>query len=422
MSEQNKVKAANENNGQMQENQMQRPPNSVKMIPLDGPNKGIPVYQQVYFDSRVPVLAEQLKFVTLERNCLLAEISKYKAEGRVANTTFNITCDKKTAPGVNFYRINLNNDFKHVCEEIGVFQGLFRVMVKAHIGKEFLDHLTTYLAGQYLEISREEVREKINRAGDATDSVTTGIRTIRELILMFDDQVCKYTPIFHAESYAAKIRQLASCMNLKDYEIFFVGFIGEIYTDARVYYELKANPEFSSKLSQFQLDFQFAAELFCDYPLVLAHDASHLLFFLTAAQHQNDIALAANTFSGTMMRYLSDDLLKRKTPASLDDRSCDVLEFCLENGNGPDGVSAKAMMAHIKEASKSHFSKAILKPLRDLGYLRFSCLDSHSSHQGYCITPAGVTALRKARPGRTYPEPIRTDSDTVPAVPNGKTE
>ena len=185
---------------------------------------------------------------------------------------------------------------------------------------------------------------------------------------------------------------------------------------------MKAAPEFADKLSQFQLDFQFAAELFCDYPLVLAHDTADLISFLAAVQHSNDIVSAANTFRKAVTLCMSGDLVKRKTPATLDETSCDVLEFCLENANGSDGVSAKAMMEHIKEDSKSRFSKAILTPLRDLGYLRFASPDPHSCNQRYCITPAGVTALRKARPGRTYPEPIRTDSGTVPAVPDGKTE
>ena len=422
MSEERNVNAGTENHGQMQETQMQRPPNSIKTIPLDGPNKGIPVYQQVYSDNSARQFIHQLELASLERNCLLAELSKYKAEGRVANTSCSITCDKSKLPGINFYRINLDDDFKHVCEGISFFQGMCRVMSKAHIGKTFLDGLTAYLAGQYLGITREEVMAKIDRAGDATDSVTTGIRTIKELILMLDDQVCENIPKFPVECYTAKIKQLASCMNLEDYEIFFVGFTGEIHTDGKVYHELKANQEFSSRLSQFQLDFLFAAELFCDYPQILAHDTTHLLIFLSAAQHRTDIALAANTFIGAITMCMSGDLLKKKAPAVLDASSCDVLEFCLENGNGANGVSAKAMMEHIKEESKSRFSKGILKPLRDFGYLRFSCQDSHSSHQRYCITQAGVTALRKSRPGRTYPEPIQTDPDTVSAVPNGKTE
>ena len=41
MSEDNKINAAG-NQGQMQ-----RTPNSVKMIPLDGQNNGMPFYQQV---------------------------------------------------------------------------------------------------------------------------------------------------------------------------------------------------------------------------------------------------------------------------------------------------------------------------------------------------------------------------------------
>ena len=147
-----------------------------------------------------------------------------------------------------------------------------------------------------------------------------------------------------------------------------------------------------------------------------------MLFFLTAVQHRNDIVVAANTFIGSVTMHMSGDCLKRTTPATLDETSCDVLEFCLEHGNGSDGVSAKAMMEHIKEDSKSRFSKAILTPLRDLGYLRFASPDPHSCNQRYCITPAGLTALRKARPGRTYPEPIRTEQGTVPAVPDAKTE
>ena len=417
MSEDNKINAAGN------QSQMQRPPNSIKAIPLDGQNNGMPFYQQVYSDSRVQMLANQLELVTMERNCLRADLSKYKAECRVANTTYEIRGDKEKMPGVTLYHINLKDvGFMHVCEGIKFYQGMLRSMLNAHISKEFLNSMTVYLAEKYLAVSREEAMSKINRAGDAADSVTVGIRTVRELIQSFDDEVGKFTPLCNPEYYIAKIRQFASSLNVKDYEIFYVEFFGEIYTDARVYHELKGNPEFSSALSQFQLDLLFAIDLFCDYPQILAGDAGHLIDFMIAVQKGADVAAAIKVFRDGITRSGSGDSLGKKSPASLDDRSCDVLEFCLENGNGPDGVSAKAMMAHIKEASKSHFSKAILKPLRDLGYLRFSCLDSHSSHQGYCITPAGVTALRKARPGRTYPEPIRTDSDTVPAVPNGKTE
>ena len=416
MSEDNKINAAGN------QAQMQRTPNSVKTLPLDGQYGGVPFYQN-FFDSLVPQVAAQLKFVTMERNCLQAALSKYKAECRVANTTYEIKGDKEKMPGVTLYHINLKDDgFMQVCEGIKFYQGILRSMLNAHISKDFLNSMTAYLAEKYLGVSREEAMSKINRAGDAADSVTVGIRAIRELIQRFDAEVGKFTPLCNPEYYIAKIRQLASSLNVKDYEIFYVEFFGEIYTDARVYHELKGNPEFSSVLSQFQLDLLFAIDLFCDYPQILSGDAGHLTDFMIAVQKGADVAAAIKVFRDGITRPGSGDSLGKKTPATLDETSCDVLEFCLENGNGPDGVSAKAMMAHIKEASKSHFSKAILKPLRDQGYLRFSCLDSHSSHQGYCITPAGVTALRQARPGRTYPEPIRTDSGTVPAVPGGKTE
>lgn len=405
-----------------------KPDGCVRTIPLDGQNGGSPFYAPFNVWDSATVLARKLDMANAEISRLRTEITRYRASGRVVGTSFCITVDKNSPSGVNIYSINLSNDFKHVCEEIVFIQGLCRTMLKAHTGKDFLHGITAYLAERYLAVSREEVMAKIDRAGDATDSVTIGIRTIRDLFLMYDSEARKFTPKCNAACYLAKINQLAGSMNLKDFEVFAVNFTGEIFTDAGVYCELKATPEFSGKLSQLQLDLQFAAELFCDYPSILSRQADPLINFMAAVEKRMDSVEAINTFRNAITQCMPGETPEKKTPATLDDCACDVLEFCLENGSS-NGVSAKAMREHIKDDSKSHFSKTILVPLQDRGFLEATCAARHSSDQRYRITPNGVTALRQARLGRTYPEPIRTDPGTVPGVPgtvpgvpSGKTE
>ena len=391
-----------------------------RVIPLDGPNMGIPEYQTILNDRRVPILMGQLNQAQAEIARLKAEIGRYTASGRVLNTDFNITRGENFGSGVNVYRINLNDEFKSVCEGICYFEGLCRFLLTKHIGKDFLNDMTAHLAQICFDVSREEVIAKIGRAGDATDSVTAGIRTIRELLGDFEHKVSAVSPKYpKPDWYAAKMKQLASSMNLKAFEMFLVCFPGEIITDASIYRDLTVNRNFSDKLSQFQLEFQFAAEMFCNYPLVLARPAEYLIGFMTSVKAGDDIAKAVLAFrSGIPVGGTTIAIDNAETP--LDDTSCEVLEFCLENG--PDGVSAKAMMEHINEGSKSRFQKTTLKLLRDRRYLEFACADAHSSLQRYRITPDGATALRQARPGRTYSAPNRTDPESVPTGPNGKTE
>ena len=391
-----------------------------RVIPLDGPNMGVPEYQTVLNDRRVPQLIGQLQSANTEINRLKAELQKYQASGKVLNTAYNITRDENCVEGVNVYRINLNDEFKNICDGIGYLEGQVRFLLAKHIGKDFLNDMTAHLAQICFEVSHEEVMAKINRIGDATDSVTVGIRTIRELIGAFERAVSAISPKYPStEWYAAKMKQLASSMNLKAFEMFLVCFPGEIITDASIYRDLAANRDFSDKLSQFQLELQFSAEMFCAYPLVLAKPSEYLTGFMTSVKAGDDIAKAVRAFrSGIPVGGMPTAIDKAETP--LDDPSCDVLELCLENG--ADGVSAKAMMEHIKEGSKSRFQKTTLKLLRDRRYLEFACKDAHSSLQRYRITPDGATALRQARPGRTYSAPNGTDPESVPTAPNGKTE
>lgn len=393
---------------------------TVKVIPVEGPNAGKPEYQTVITDSRVPQLIGQLQSANIEIDRLKAELQKYQASGKVLNTAYNIKPDENCVEGVNVYRINLNDEFKNICDGIGYLEGQVRFLLAKHIGKDFLNDMTAHLAQICFEVSHEEVMAKINRIGDATDSVTVGIRTIRELIGALEPAVSAISPKYPpTEWYAAKMKQLASSMNLKAFEMFLVCFPGEIITDASIYRDLTANRNFSDKLSQFQLEFQFAAEMFCNYPLVLARPAEYLIGFMTSVKAGDDIAKAVLAFrSGIPVGGTTIAIDNAETP--LDDPSCDVLEFCL--ANGADGVSAKAMMEHINESSKSRFQKTTLKLLRDRRYLEFACADAHSSLQRYRITPDGATALRQARPGRTYSAPNRTDPESVPTGPNGKTE
>ena len=88
-----------------------RPPNSIKVIPLDGPNKGIPTYQSM--DSAfAPIRREQLNWAEAEINRLRAELAKYEASGRIVDTTYRISSDPpEEGSEVTVYRIELNDEF-----------------------------------------------------------------------------------------------------------------------------------------------------------------------------------------------------------------------------------------------------------------------------------------------------------------------
>ena len=167
---------------------------TTKVIPLDGPNKGIPEYQTVLNDRRVPILAAELNQAHAELARLKAELQRYQALGKVPDTKYDTRLDEKPVDGVNVYRINLNDEFKSVCEGICYFEGLCRFLLAKRIGKDFLNDMTAHLAQICFDVSREEVVAKIDRAGDATDSVTAGIRTIRELLGDFEHKVSAVSP------------------------------------------------------------------------------------------------------------------------------------------------------------------------------------------------------------------------------------
>lgn len=397
-----------------------RPPNSIRVIQLDGPNKGSSTYQPM--DSVfAPIRREQLNWAEAEINRLRAELAKYEASGRIVDTTYRIISDPpKEGSEVTVYRIELNDEFLRICGEMGYLLGLCRSLLGKPVGKKFLDGMTAYLAAKYLSISKEEVVAKIGLAGEATDSVTAGIRTIRELVQYYEKKVTEIQLRYPADAwYAGKLRQLASCMNLREYGMFLVCFTGVTPVDISVYCDLKFHKKFANPLSQFQLDWQFAFDLLGDYPRLIEKDPEYLIDFMTAVLKYPVTDKMLQDFWNELPGVTAGDS-PAKEAEPLDERSLDVLEFCLENDT--DGVSAKAMMARFNESSKSRFTKAVLTPLHDRGYLDHTCDKANSSKQAYRITQAGITALRQARPGRTYPEPNRTDSGAVPTVPDGKTE
>ena len=197
----------------------------IKTIPLDGPNKGIPTYQSVYHDPRVPALLDQLGWAEAENKRLRAELDRYKASGRIVNTTYTIAPDPESERcGVKVYRVKLDEEFREICDdEIDHLQRLLRSQSSGCVGKVFLDDMTAYFAKEYLSLSREETVAKIRLAGDAVDSATAWIRTVRELLQVFERNVTKIRLVYPpSDWYGAKIRQLASSMNLKEYGMLLV--------------------------------------------------------------------------------------------------------------------------------------------------------------------------------------------------------
>lgn len=397
-------------------NPQDRPANNVKMRYLDGPNMGGTYFASYTEVVLVPMLRNQLEILEAENRRLRGELDRYKNEGRVADTTYRIT--RETREEIGVYKIGLSEEFKEICDRFSHFGKLCRSMVGKRMGREFLNEITVFLAEECLSISREEAIEKINRSGDATDSVTTGIRAIRDLVEMFGHMFTAVDPKFPCPgNYAAKIRQLASSMNVRDYAMFHVWFTEETLTDARVYRDLYANQAFRDKISRFQLDLQFAMVLLLEYPLLFAKPVGYLIDTVTAIRTTDDILRTVRAFWEGIS--VTDHAPADGDVAALDDLSCDVLEFCLENGS--DGISAKCIAEHCA-TTKSILNKRVLTPLREREYLEFVSTKAHSNTQRYRITQAGTTVLRQMRPSRTYPEPSRTDSATAPTDSDSKTE
>ena len=391
-----------------------RPPNSIKVIPIDSEDK-TPFYQPVSNNYLAAQFRGQLCQAETEIRRLQAELDKYRASGRIVDTSYKICCDPNPEGEADVYRIHSNDEFTNIRDELIFFEGWLRSLLNKRIGTEYLNELTAHLAQGCFAVSREEAIAKLNRTGEATDSVTAGIRTIRELIGMLGHEVAKITPKYPAPGeYAARIRQLASSMKLEEPEIFLICFPDELLADARVYRELRAHQQFANRLSRFQLDFQFACSVCCDYPPILEKPVGYLLDFMSDVQTGNNIAGAVKVFREGISAAAMNHAPARKIEKPLDDRACDVLEFCIANGAAE--VSAKAMREHIKETSKSRFRKTVLLPLCERGLLEFVCADAHSSKQSYRITPLGVSVLKESRPGRTYSEPSHTDSEAAPTV------
>ena len=70
--------------------------------------------------------------------------------------------------------------------------------------------------------------------------------------------------------------------------------------------------------------------------------------------------------------------------------------------------------------SKSKFHKGILSPLTSAGFLEMTCVNT-SSKQKYRLTEAGLTVLRKIRPGKTFFGVSRTEPETVSGVSTPET-
>ena len=423
MNPENQIKTENENLGQAQVNPMNR----IKVTPLDGVERGksyyapfnpAPAYNYHVFQHALTQKDDEIRR-------LKEEINSYKASGRIMNTSWKIGSHtgKSIPEEITVYHLSeMSDDFDNIRCVMNLFEGVCRKHFNKRFTKEYVNHITAFLAKEFFNISCEEALAKLNLSGDAKDSATIAVQIIRDLVKSFEYAIFEVSPAFHEKiykEYIARIRKLASSMNQQQYEIIAFEFIGEVFTDAKIYYELMKNQQFADQLSRFQLTLHFAVELLIVFPMLLEFPADTLTGFISGIRSGNWNADYIKGFTERLFGNAMNGSSTKTMEKPLSDIDCEILEMCI---NYPDGVSKKILMDQVKEESSSRFSKTILNPLVEQGYLAFTCANSHSCNQKYRITPAGVTALQSARPGRTYSLLIQTEPMTNPTVPDAQTE
>ena len=275
------------------------------------------------------------------------------------------------------------------------------------------------------EISSEEIRNAYNRTGDAVDAVTCTVRSIRDLVEMFqfvwqDANPCAGPEIL--TRYSELIEKIADSCSCKDdgYTKIFPEFTGDIFLDARIFRDIYNS--YKHKMERLQAVMLFLVEIFSDFPFMLDQEFEPLFSYV---EQLKDNAVNSNIAAQTtaFLRMIMDKatgaavLAKELSPAVTAEQA-EVLEFCIGQS---DGVSAKTMQGHLKMTSKSKFHKGVLSPLVSAGFLEKTCVNSSSSKQKYRLAEAGLTVLREIRPGKTFFGMSQTDPGTDSSVSEPET-
>ena len=378
---------------------------------------GTTFYQTVYSDPEKERLIRMYTELMQERDFLKSKLEKLKEKPQLrGNEDYHFSYEN-TSSGVLIVKIITGHHQKDLFKLYG---GFFRKSFGKKMSSQKKSAVVEYCVRELKpEISSEEIRNAYNRTGDAVDAVTCTVRCIRDLVEMFqfvwqDANPCAGPGIL--TRYSELIGKIADSCSCKDdgYTKIFPEFTGDISLDARIFRDIYNH--YTHKMERLQAVLFFIVEIFSDFTFMLDQEFEPLFSYVEQLKDNavnSNIATQTTTFVQMIMNKATGAavLAKEASPAVTAEQA-EVLEFCIGQS---DGVSAKAMREHFKITSKSKFRKGVLSPLISAGFLEMTCVNT-SSKQKYRLTEAGLTVLRKIRPGKTFFGVNRTEPETVSGV------
>lgn len=391
-------------------------PKTVKCLNIDR-HPGTTFYQTFFIDPAVERLKRMFTEVTQENNFLKSELEKFKEKPQLrGNEDYHFSYENNPS-GILIVKIITGHHQKDLFKLYG---GFFRKSFGKKMSSQKKSAVVEYCVRELKpEISSEEIRNAYNRTGDAVDAVTCTVRSIRDLVEMFQFVCQDANPCAGPEiltRYSELIGKIADSCSCKDdgYTKIFPEFTGDISLDARIFRDIYNH--YKHKMERLQAVMLFLVEIFSDFPFMLDQEFEPLFSYV---EQLKDNAVNSNIAAQTtaFLRMIMDKatgasgLAKELSPAVTAEQA-EVLEFCIGQS---DGVSAKAMREHLKMTSKSKFRKGVLSPLISAGFLEMTCVNT-SSKQKYRLTEAGLTVLREIRAGKTFFGMSRTEPETVSGV------
>ena len=394
---------------------------TIKCLNIDR-RPGTTFYQTLYSDPEKEHLKRTCAGLMQENDILKSELEKFKKKPQLhGNEDYHVSYENNPS-GFQIVKITTGHHQKVLFKYYG---GFFRKSFGKKMSSQKKYAVVEYSVRELKpELSTEEIRSAYNRTGDAVDTVTSTVRYIKELVELFQFAWQDATPIADSAVFNAcseLIGKIADSCGCEDgsYTKIFPEFTGDISLDARIFRDIYNS--YDHKLERFQAVLFFFVEIFSDFTFLLDQEFEPLFSFVeylkTNADNSN-IAAQSTTFVRMIMdKATGISALAKEASPTVTAEQAEVLEFCIGLS---DGVSAKALREHLKMTSKSKFHKGVLSPLTSAGFLEMTCVNT-SSKQKYRLTEAGLTVLRKIRPGKTFFGVSRTEPETVSGVSTPET-
>ena len=308
-------------------------PKTVKCLNIDR-HPGPTFYQTFFIDPAVERLKRMFTEVTQENNFLKSELEKLKEKPQLrGNEDYHFSYENNPS-GILIVKIITSHHQKDLFKLYG---GFFRKSFGKKMSSQKKSAVVEYCVRELKpEISSEEIRNAYNRTGDAVDAVTCTVRSIRDLVEMFqfvwqDANPCAGPEIL--TRYSEFIEKIADSCSCKDdgYTKIFPEFTGDIFLDARIFRDIYNS--YKHKMERLQAVMLFLVEIFSDFTFMLDQEFEPLFSYVEQLKDNavnSNIATQTTAFLQMIMNKATGAavLAKEASPAVTAEQA-EVLEFCI---------------------------------------------------------------------------------------------